>query len=87
MIASHELNFFKLIFKRLYVVPCLYKLTSYRILFLFIIVAITLAVAMAYYLFGQGCRRQYINQFAWLLLQSLFALIAAVQLRCDNFCL
>ena len=58
MIASHELNFFKLIFKRLYVVLVV-QVDDYGILFFLIVVTMTLAVAIVSYLFGQGCRRRY----------------------------
>ena len=37
-------------------------------------ISIVMTVAMAYYLLFQGCRRWYFDCFAWLLLQSLFAL-------------
>ena len=53
--------------------------------FFLIAVAIAMAVAMAYYLLVQGCRQCYIDQFAWLLLQSLFALSCCSTIEVRGF--
>ena len=54
-------------------------------LFFLIVVAIAMAVAMAYYLFVQDCCRYYINRFVWLLLQSLFALYCCSTIEVQGF--
>ena len=78
MIASHELNFgSRIIFKRLYVVLVLQGNDLWNSFSLSVFPIAMVIATVVSYLFVQGCRRCYIDRFAWLLSQSLLAHIAA----------
>ena len=86
--ASHELNFAKLIYKRLYVVLCCTRLTIYWLFLFFFLYryAIMMVVTMVLYQLFKVVVDGIIDRFSWLLSQSLFApFITAVQLRCENY--
>ena len=87
MIASHELNFFKLIFKRLYVVLVSYKLTITEFLFLYLLLLRLLWLLPLLFLICLV--KVVVVVIDWSLCLAAFTvfvcpLIAVVQLRCED---